>query len=176
MAALRGVTKMFNLQVWTVSKVETLKSRLNFYRERERETDLDFKPIYRLKLHKLRKTPVCCRLTMFLTDSPGEQLHGHTDELNNVIGSLIDIGSCGCDQTQVLNSIADLVLCQPHHLNMEWPTQVGRKTYYIVKNLQIVNESIAVKKMIKLMQYHSQFFNVAYLYNIIEKLEDQKQG
>ena len=63
---------------------------------------------------------------MFLADSPGEQLHSHTDELDNVIGSLIDIGSSRSDQAEVPNSTADLILCQPHHLNMERPTQVWR--------------------------------------------------
>lgn len=61
---------------------------------------------------------------MFLADSPGEQLDGDTDELDDVIGSLVDVGSCGSDQTQIPNSTADLVLSQPHHLNMERPTQV----------------------------------------------------
>ena len=61
---------------------------------------------------------------MFLADSPGEQLDGDTDELDDVIGSLIDVGSSRSDHTQVPDSTADLVLCQPHHLNMERPTQV----------------------------------------------------
>ena len=64
---------------------------------------------------------------MFLADSPCEQLHSHTDELNNVIGSLIDIGPSWSDQAKIPHSTTYLILCQSHHLNTEGPTQVWRK-------------------------------------------------
>ena len=63
-------------------------------------------------------------LTMILTDSPCEQLHCDTDELDDVVGSLIDIGPSWSDQAKIPHSITDLVLCQLHHLNTERPTQI----------------------------------------------------